>query len=209
MSNSLDRRSLFGLGAGALVLAPAVPLLLGGCRNGPEQEASTAAGNKAENEAHDVQLLNDGILLEQGAINVYTAAAGLPFIASDPAVIGVARLFMGQHEEHRDTLARWVRTLGGTPVDPGTAPTPAIPGEILDESLEDGLRKLAVLEFARKLERQAADTYFQLLVQMLRTDVARRAAAEILPVEAQHVAVYDLVLQRAAPVNAALFSEQT
>lgn len=207
MSNRIDRRSFFGVGAGALVLAPAAPVLLAGCKSKQELEAAPAS-NKAEDEAHDAKLLNQGILLEQSAINVYTAAAGLPFIAEDEAVIAVAKLFLSQHEEHRDTLAKWVQTLGGTPADPKTAQTPEIPPEILDESLDADGRKTVTLAFARKLEKQAADTYFQLVTQMLHTDFARRSAAEILPVEAQHVAVYDLVLKKAMPVSAALFSKQ-
>lgn len=205
MDNRIDRRRLLGMGA----IIGGGTLALVGCGRGADSQAPAPASNKAEDEAHDAELFNQGILLEQGAINVYTAAAGLPFIASDAAVLGVAKLFMGQHEEHRDTLAKWIQTLGGTPVDPKTATTPAIPAAITDESLEEAVRKQAVLEFARKLEKQAADTYFKLIAQLLHTDFGRRSAAEILPVEAQHVAVYDLVLKKAMPVSAALFSEQS
>ncbi len=211
MSESIHRRGLLQWGAGALI---AVPLL--GCNrdadtgeSGESGAETGAAAQKAENEANDVELLNQGILLEQTAISAYQAAAGLPYIASDPAVIEVAKLFMGQHEEHRDTLAKWVQTLGGTPADPKTAPAPEIPAIVSDESVAEDARKVAVLELARKLEKGAADAYFALVTQQLQTDFARRSAAEILPVEAQHVAIYDLVLKRAAPVSAALFSEQT
>jgi rubrerythrin len=210
MTDLIDRRKLIGIGAGALVIAPLI-----GCNapqattDQPTGEQPAAGPSKAESEAHDVKLLNDGILMEQTAILAYQAAAGLPFIASDEAVMGVAKLFMGQHEEHRDTLAKWVQQLNGTPVDPATAPAPNIPPAVSDATQTDDARKLAVLEYARNLERAAAESYFQLVTQQLQTDLARRAAAEILPVEAQHVAVYDLVLQKPAPVNAALFSEQT
>ena len=211
MKMPIHRRAMIRTGAGVLALVPLFPGL--GCKG---KEAATGAPppppqqrNKAEDEAHDAVLLNEGILLEQAAINVYIAAAGLPFIASDAAVLGVAKLFMGQHEEHRDTLAKWVQTLGGTAVDPSTAKTPEIPAIILDENAEEAARKTAVLEFARKLEKLAADSYFSLVSQALVTDFARRSAAEILPVEAQHVAIYDLVLGKAAPVSAAFFTEQT
>ena len=208
MTDLIDRRKLIGIGAGALVVAPLI-----GCNSPQASDQPTgeqAAGpSRAESEAHDVKLLNEGILMEQTAILAYQAAAGLPFIASDEAVMGVAKLFMGQHEEHRDTLAKWVQQLNGIPVDPETAPAPNIPPAVLDDTQTDDARKLAVLEYARNLERAAAEAYFQLVTQQLRTDLARRVATEILPVEAQHVAVYDLVLQKAAPVNASLFSEQT
>lgn len=215
MTDLIDRRKLIGIGAGALIVAPLI-----GC-NQPGEQATPATTqptgeqpaptgpSKAESEAHDVKLLNEGILLEQTAILAYQAAAGLPFIASDAAVMGVAKLFLGQHEEHRARLAKWVEQLNGTPVDPATAPAPQIPPAVLDETKSEDERKRAVLEYARNLEMAAAEAYFALVTQQLQTDLARRAAAEILPVEAQHVAVYDLVLQKAAPVSAALFSEQT
>ena len=208
-----DRRTLLtlgGLGGGALALLPAALPMVGGCKG--DDAAERAAKDKAKKQAdeeNDVELLNKGILLEQGAILTYTAAAGLPFIASDKTVLSVAGLFMSQHEEHRDSLAKWVASLGGKPVDPATATAPDIPKEILDESLDGNTRKVAVLKFARSLEKAAADAYFQLIVQQLQTEFARRQAAEILPVEAQHVAVYDLVLKAEKPVGAALFSEQS
>lgn len=212
MTDLIDRRKLIGIGAGALVVAPLIGCSQSGEQTGTETtpaEPAQTGPSKAESEAHDVELLNQGILLEQTAILAYQAAAGLPFIASDEAVMGVAKLFMSQHEEHRDTLAKWVQQLNGTPADPKTAPAPEIPAAVLDESKSEDERKRAVLEFARGLEKAAADAYFQLVTQQLQTELARRSAAEILPVEAQHVAIYDLVLQKAAPVSAALFSEQS
>jgi rubrerythrin len=214
MTDLIDRRKLIGIGAGALIVAPLI-----GCNQGEqatqttqptgEQPAAPSGPSKAESEANDVELLNNGILLEQTAILAYQAAAGLPFIASDATVLGVAKLFMSQHEEHRDRLAKWVEQLNGKPVDPNTAPAPKIPDAVLDATKSDDERKRAVLEYARGLEMAAAEAYFQLVTQQLQTELARRSAAEILPVEAQHVAVYDLVLQKPVPVSAALFSEQT
>jgi rubrerythrin len=215
MTDLIDRRKLIGIGAGALIVAPLI-----GCNQGEqatqptgqptgEQPPAPTGPSKAESEAHDVELLNNGILLEQTAIMAYQAAAGLPFIASDTAVMDVAKLFMSQHEEHRDRLAKWVEQLNGKPVDPKTAPAPEIPEAVRDATKSDDERKLAVLQYARNLELAAAEAYFQLVTQQLQTDLARRSAAEILPVEAQHVAVYDVVLKKVPPVSAALFSEQT
>lgn len=196
---------LLSISGGALALLPIV-----GCKGDEDEkrERDQKAKKKAD-EVRDVELFNRGILLEQGAINVYKAAAGLPFIANDEAVFSVAKLFMSQHEQHRDSLARWVNTLGGKAVDANTAKTPDIPTDITNEALDVGARKLAVLKFARSLEKAAADAYFKLVVQQLSTEFARRSAAEILPVEAQHVAIYDLVLKAQPPVSAALFSKQS
>jgi len=160
-------------------------------------------------EVRDIELLNAGILLEQTAVLAYTAAAGLPFIQEDAQVMAVAKLFMGQHEEHRDTLIKLVGQLGGKAADPADARGPDIPAPVLDAALDAQTRKIATLRFARDLERLAADTYFQLVVAQLQTDLARRNAIEILPVEAQHVALFDLVLGAQPPINAAFFSEQS
>lgn len=197
-------RRLFLGTAGSLLALP----WLGGCGPAKEQTPAQAASTEETDEARDVALLNEGIALEQGAIQVYTAAAGLPFIEEDPQVMAVAKLFMGQHEEHRDALTRMVQQLGGTPIALEGVPTPKIPAAVLDAAASPSDRKLATLRFARALERQAADTYFQLIVQQLRTDATRRLATEILQVEAQHGAVYDLVLGADAPVGAAFFTEQ-
>jgi rubrerythrin len=203
------RRSFLGVTLASGLVVPVWAAACGGKENDPAAQEAEAAKAKADADAHDAELLNRGIALEQGAINVYKAAAGLPFIVADKTILGVAALFMGQHEEHRDHLVRWVETLGGKAMDPATAPTPEIPKPILDASLADDVRKTAVLEFARSLEKAAADAYFGLISNNLRTDFARRSAAAILPVEAQHVALYDFVLGRAKPVNAALYTEQT
>lgn len=204
------RRVLVGIGLGSLWL----PIV--GCgdlldQGWPAQDRDpvppTPSGPSPEEQ--DVTVLNAGIMLEQTAVNAYQAAAGLPFIQEDPAVLGVAGLFKGQHEEHRDALIKIVQQFGGAPVDPASAPPLEIPPLILDESADAQARKVATLKFARQLERQAADTYFQLIVAQLRTDVARRSATEILPVEAQHVALLDFVLGQSPVISSAFFSEQT
>ena len=211
MSKESDRRKFLKTSA---IVAATIPAWISACSFGPKEESvfdesEDSSEEKKEKEASDVILLNKGIALEQGAINVYKIAATLPFIAEDKTVLGVAGLFMGQHGEHRDALAKWIETLGGIPDDPSKAPTPDIPERITNEALSGDERKKAVLEFARELEKQAANAYFKLITQNLLTDFARRKAAEILPVEAQHVAIYDLVLGAAAPVNAAFFPDQS
>lgn len=217
-SQHLHRRRFFALGSSGLLFLPVLAACDDGQQAGegaakPDADGGSATGEEKDDEAAaqaaDVELLNKGILLEQAAINVYTAAAGLAFIKEDAAVIRIAGQFMGHHEEHRDTLISFVEQFGGTPSDPKSAKTPEIPALVLDESAEPAARKRATLEFARKLERQAAETYHALIVQQLQTEVAKRGAVEILPTESQHVAIYDLVLGVEAPVNAALFSEQS
>lgn len=199
-SHKVERRWFLQAAGASLVFAAC---------SSPPPAAPLLAGPSPEQEAHDARLLNQGIALEQGAILVYQAAAGLDFLKEDQDVLRIAGLFRGQHEEHRDALAQWVRALGGAPVELAQLLAPPLPPLILDEAQPVAARRVALLEFARRLERQAADAYFHLIAAELKTDFARRSALEILPVEAQHVAVFDAALGRAMPVNAALFSSQT
>jgi rubrerythrin len=214
MRQLLERRSFLSTSSIALLAVP----IFAACKDEakaadakapPAAPPAGAAPSKADAEANDVELLNGGILLEQAAIQVYTAAAGLEFIKSDAAVLKIAGQFMGHHEAHRDALIAFVEKLGGKPVDFAGAKTPEIPAIVLDAAAPEADRKTATLKFARKLEREAAEAYHTLIVQKLQTELARRGAVEILPVESMHVAIYDFVLGAEAPVNAALFSEQS
>jgi hypothetical protein len=164
-------------------------------------------GDKAAEE-NDVVFLNKGVLMEQAALMTYAAAAGLDFIKKDKGIMAVAGLFMSQHEAHRDALLAAIKELGGTAVDPKEAKPPEIPKEILDEKAKKAARKIAVLKFARSRELDAASNYFLAATEVLQTAPARKLATNILPVEAQHVAVYDMVLEAEKPVGAALFTEE-
>ena len=195
MFERMDRRS-FALGAAGLWLA--------GCKKEETTARTTTPGPEAA-EA-DGKLLVKGAELEEIAIRVYKTAAGLPFIASDKVVLATAGRFMGQHGEHRDALLKAAREMG---VEGNTddVTMPDIPKAILDAALSDGERKTAVLLFARKLEMEAAQAYYAYVTTELRTAAARRLAADILPVEAEHVAVYDFVLGTSSPAPTAFFSE--
>lgn len=208
------RRSFLSRLAVATVAMPT----LGACDRflSPEEAGEPAPARppaptpvETNDEAHDAEILATGIGLEHGAVEVYRAAVGLPFIKSDKALLEVASLFMGQHEEHRERLRAAIERLGGKVPELGSDKVPPIPEAVLDQSASADARKLATLQFARSLERKAADAYFALVTKNLRTEFARQAAAEILPVEAQHVAIYDFVLKDQRLVNAPFFSEQS
>jgi rubrerythrin len=79
---------------------------------------------------------------------------------------------------------------------------------VTDDKLKKAARKIAVLKFARSRELDAATNYFKAATEILQTAPARKLAANILPVEAQHVAVYDMVLGAEKPVNAPLFMDE-
>jgi len=165
-------------------------------------------GEEESPEAKDVVFLNKGVLMEQSALMAYAAAAGLDFIKKDKAIMAVAGLFMSQHEAHRDALLAAIKELGGKAVDPKEAKAPEVPKDVLDEKAKKADRKIAVLKFARSRELDAASNYFTAATEVLLTAPARKLATNILPVEAQHVAVYDMVLGAEKPVNAALFTDE-
>ncbi len=179
--------------------------LIGGCKKETDDGADQAA-DQAEKEARDAGILIEAAGFEEQAIQVYTAAAGLAFVKADKLLITTAGRFMGQHEEHRDSLMRAARKLGlDKPL--GDIKPPPIPPNILDDALTVALRRGALLEFARDLEMQAATAYYDHVTQKLASRSAIRVVADILPVEAQHVAVYDLLLD-VDPAPTPFFSEQ-
>jgi len=194
---------------GALVVVPA----LLGCNRGEEPVVRVAEDDetpqaRAELERADAELLLKAAELEESAVKVYNIAATLPFIRADVTVITTAGRFLSQHQQHRDFLIKGAAELGLRGGDPSRAPLPTIPKEIVDATKADDVRKRAVLLFARSLEMGAAKAYFAYVVRKLRTEHARKIAADILPVETQHVAVYDLLLGGAVPAPTPFFSEQ-
>lgn len=192
-----------------LNLALVVPVLAVGCRSQKDAALpTTATDGKAESERNDAELFVQAARLEESAIKTYKIAAALPFIKSDTAVVTIAGRFMAQHAQHRDAMVQAARQFGAGTVDPSTAPMPPIPKDVLNAALSEAQRKVSVIRFARSLEMQAAKAYFEYITRKLRTEFGRKTAADILPVEAQHVAVYDALLQGVIPAPTSFFSEQ-
>ena len=177
-----------------------------GCRK-PEAVVTVKEDDKAEREKADAELFMKAARIEESAIKVYRTAATLPFIKSDAAVLSTAGRFMAQHAQHREQMVGAAKQFGSADLDPSNAPMPAIPAAVTDASLPEAQRKVAVLRLARKLEMEAAKAYYDYITRSLRTEFGRRLAGDILPVEAQHVALYDYLLQT-TPVPVAFFSEQ-
>jgi bacterioferritin (cytochrome b1) len=129
--------------------------------------------------ASDANSLNTVLAGEFGAVAAYQLAADSGLL-QEP-VLALAMKFQGQHKEHADFLARTVRTLGGTPVEPKNAADYNFPTETLKTQTD-------VLRFAAGLEKGAASAYLGIVPVLEDRDLAK-AIASILGDETMHWAI--------------------
>jgi rubrerythrin len=92
------------------------------------------------------------LALEHEGIAAYRLAGTSGLLT--PATLKVAKLFMGHHEQHRDSLATLIGKTGGKPVEPQ-------PDAQYTEALKLGALKTEhdVLALATRLEQGAASAY--------------------------------------------------
>lgn len=153
--------------------------------------AAKANPNQATLYSNDTELFNGAIILEQKAINTYTAAAENGLLPTR-AYLDMAVEFAGDHAEHRDRLKLVVKDVfKGEAVETSNLGTFPLPDSVLNGTEAD------VLRYALVVEMLAAKTYFENICDKLTTNPAKNLAAAIMPVEAQHVAVYRTVLKTA------------
>lgn len=154
---------------------------------------ATGAARRVEaagrpNPKADVEIINGAIMLEQKAVNTYTAAAENNLLPTK-AFLDVAVQFASDHANHRD---RWKSIVSGAykaePVGTENLGTFPIPQNVLSGG------EAEVLRYALTLELLAATSYFDYITKDFTTDGAKNIAASILPVETQHAAVYRSVL---------------
>jgi rubrerythrin len=136
----------------------------------------------------DAQIINGAIQLEQKAVNTYQAAVEKNLVTT-PAFREVALQFAMDHAQHRDRLMTVVQAeLKARPASTANLGPFPIPEDTLKGGEPDALR------YALTLELIAAKAYFDAVTQKLTTVAARDLAAAIMPVEAQHAAVFRSVL---------------
>lgn len=167
-TTTLGRRSFF-TGVGKATLSAGAILMLAGCSGSKIAKASSAEA--------DVNILNAALGAEQEAIAAYQVGAESGLLTKP--VLGLAIQFQGHHKEHADVLAKTVRDLGGSAVEP------------LDsyEFPTDQLKSEAdVLRFAAGLEKGAVSAYLGAVPLFDERELAK-AAASILGDEAMHWAV--------------------
>lgn len=122
----------------------------------------------------DVALLNGALELEHMAVYAYDLAGGAKLLSA-PA-LGVAQLFKGSHEAHREALGKAIKNLGGFPINPEK--------QYRFEAFE--LRtEIDVLRLALFLELKAVRAYRDALSRFRHRDLAL-AAGRILADEASH-----------------------
>lgn len=131
------RRAFLGL-AGLGLIAASTPAM--------------AAGRKSNDASRDVSVMQTALALEHEGIAAYRLAGGSGLLK--PGTLKIAKVFMGHHEQHRDSLAALIAKAGGTPVQPQAD------GHYV-ESLNLGSLKTEgdVVALATKLEQGAASAY--------------------------------------------------
>lgn len=135
----------------------------------------------------DVAIANVALNLEHQAIAAYKTGAGTGLLSG--AKLDAAKLFLGQHEAHRDALIGVIKKFGGTPVDAKEA--------MMYEPIKMAVPKIKadtdILEFALTLEAQAASAYLGVLTQFSEKSLIP-VLAGIAADEAQHAAILRFVL---------------
>jgi hypothetical protein len=180
---SIGRRGLFTRGA-RLALSGTTIALLAGIGTGTGFRVASAASMSA-----DIDTLNVALGLEHEAIAAYQVGAESGLLSK--GVLGVAVAFQSDHKQHRDVLMKTIKELGGKPV-----------ADVKHKFPVEKLKKEAdVLHFALGLEMGAASAYLGTIPGFENRELAK-AAASILGVETQHVALLKNALGE-KPIDAA------
>ena len=133
------RRMLLGLAGLGLVAA---------------STSAVAAGGKAKSKdaSSDVSLMQVALALEHEGIAAYRLAGGSGLLK--PGTLRIAQVFMGHHEQHRDSLASLIAKAGGKPVQPQS-------DDQYVKALNLGALKSEadVVALATRLEQGAASAY--------------------------------------------------
>jgi rubrerythrin len=167
---AIDRRGLFMRGA-RLALSGTTLTLLTAIGGSVALRRASAATMSA-----DIDTLNVALGLEHEAIAAYQVGAESGLL--NPDVLKVAVGFQSDHKQHRDILVKTIGQLGGSAV-----------ADVKHKFPVEKLKNQAdVLRFALGLEMGAASAYLSTIPGFENRDLAK-AAASIMGVETQHVAI--------------------
>jgi hypothetical protein len=165
----VERRAL-GVGLGALLL-----------------ELAAGAGRASADAAADVQVLQAAASVENTLVSAYETLLALPLVSSQAANPFLRTLLSGAHDHHVDHASAcndMATKLGGRPqtaTNAGLAQVAATrPTDLA-----------GVVDLARRLETAATQTY-QNDLGLIGDLNARRLAASIMGIEAEHVGLLNL-----------------
>ena len=133
-----ERRRIFLGFAGLGIVAASTP--------------AVAAAGKAKDDSRDVSVMQVALALEHEGIAAYRLAGASGLLT--PGTLKIANVFMGHHEQHRDSLASLIIKAGGKPVQPQS-------DEQYVKALNLGALKTEgdVVALATRLEQGAASAY--------------------------------------------------
>ncbi len=169
-------------GTGALLAAGAAALAV-----------IAKAGESQAQPMGDAALLNALLAAEYGAIDAYTAGAGIlmappmgdALASAAPTVLAVAVHFQSQHREHAAALSALVTSMGGTPIPMPTMSTFRAPTGFTPSVAN-------VIKLAANAEKGAAIAYADTLKAVTSVMSAKLLSA-IGGVETQHFIVLSLL----------------
>lgn len=131
---------------------------------------SLIGGRAAAATSDDLGVIQTALALEHEGIAAYQIAGKSGLLS--PGTLKLALTFMGHHQQHRDSLAKLVKELGGQPAEPRTE------AEYIGE-LQLGTLKSEgeVVALATTLERGAATAYIGQITSLKDPKVAKLFAS--------------------------------
>ncbi len=142
-------------------------------------------------QALDIQILQTAASIENLAVATYDTASTLPFIGG-PEANAVLRQFVTEtrkdHAEHALAINATLKSLGGPEQN---APNPVLL-QVVDQAKPGLTGPAQVVDLAIQLEDAATQTYVASTGSLVNPQ-AKRVAASIMGVEAQHVAILNAV----------------
>ncbi|MDQ2725305.1 MAG: ferritin-like domain-containing protein [Actinomycetota bacterium] len=146
---------------------------------------STAAGSAST----DIAALRTASSLEALAVQTYQKSIGSGLITT-ATVIGVAKNFMEQHQQHAAAFESATTKAGGQAF---TQPNPVVSAQVITPALTNLRTENDVVALAYMLESAASQTY-QSAIGHMSKGAYNSALASVLGVESRHQALLGLLL---------------
>jgi hypothetical protein len=152
---------------------------------------------KKADDSHDVMIMQGALALEHEGIAAYKLAGASNLLT--PGTLKVALIFMGHHQQHRDSLAALIEKAGGVPVKPQSD------SEYV-QALDLGALKSEgdVVALATRLEQGAANAYIG-QIAALRDRQLCHLFSQLAADEAVHWTTLNNAMKQPIPAKAYLF----